>query len=159
MTQIPSWFTVLLTSSLNWKDAHMQLNIVDYVNDKQPNQKGWGEEGIYSSSSAWAPGGFILASVKGEAAQGPFVSAAPSQCLRLYVWTWRYASGRLASGGMNGFAFSAAYTVRAYVPAALDASTQGGRRVAWWKKDAGMSMLKRCRRLQIDSFDQTIETA
>lgn len=29
---------------------------------------------------------FILACVKGEAAQGPFVSAAPSLCLRLYVW-------------------------------------------------------------------------
>lgn len=65
---------------------------------------------IYFFSLDWEPGGFILACVKGEAAQGPFVSAAPSLCLCLYVWMplrqdVKVCGWERASSGMNGFTF------------------------------------------------------
>lgn len=52
----------------------------------------------------------LLGCVKGEAAQGPFVSAAPSLCLRLYVWMplrqdVKVCGWERASSGMNGSTF------------------------------------------------------
>lgn len=58
----------------------------------------------------------MLTCVKGESARGPFVGAAPSRCLRLYVWTSLRRDGmqlrQRSRSGMNSSTFQVVFRGR-----------------------------------------------